>query len=147
MADNYSFGRYQVGLNHVGSYQASARPFVKSEIAVPASGASGATAVSVDFPSVTKFVTVRCDGDDAAGKDGSCIRVGFNGAGLGDTSDNFVRVYQSASFSADFRVTKVFLMSDTGDAQTATVIAGLTNIPEVHLSGNWAGQVGVGGTS
>ena len=95
MADNYSFGRYQVGLNHVGSYQASARPFVKSEIAVPASGASGATAVSVDFPSVTKFVTVRCDGDDAAGKDGSCIRVGFSGAGLGDVTNNFVRVYQS----------------------------------------------------
>ena len=145
---NYSFGKYQVGLNHVGSYQASARPFVKSQISVPASGASGATAVSVDFPSVTKFITVRNDGlDGAAASAGACIRVGFNSAGLGDTSNNYVEVYESASFSADFRVTKIYLMSDTSAASTATVIAGLTNIPEAHLSGNWAGETGVGGTA
>ena len=65
MTNPSPYFQYTVGLNNVGSYQASARPWIESAISVPVSGAV-ANAAEVNFPHVTKFVTIR---NDATGSD------------------------------------------------------------------------------
>tara|TARA_Y100000004_G_scaffold165421_1_gene196287 strand:- start:61 stop:480 length:420 start_codon:yes stop_codon:yes gene_type:complete len=139
MANPNPYFKYTVGLNNVGSYQASARPFVKSDISVPASGAiAGATELT--FPNVTKFVTIRNDATDASSE----IRVAFSRDGLDEPNRNFFTLAQSSSISLEYRVTRLYLMSGVGGyTSKATVIAGLTNIPSDHLTGSWAGLEGV----
>jgi len=136
-------GSYGVGFNNVGSYQASARPFVKSGIVVPHSGAIGA-AVEIKFPKVTKFVTVRNDGIDASA---SCdIRLAFASGGLSQhntANSNFITIAESASFSADFRVTRLYLLSGEAGTVNATVTAGLTQIDASSLPNSWEGLEGV----
>jgi hypothetical protein len=131
--------KYTAGLSNVGSYQASARPFVKNEIAVPFSG-SNDTAVEVTFPKVTKFVTIQ---NNSTGSGASNeMRIAFARDGIGP-NPNYIRLAPSASFSADFRVTKLYLMSNVLTACTATVIAGLTQIEASHLTDSWDGLTGV----
>lgn len=160
MPDNF---KYTAGLNHVGSYQASTRPFVLTEIVVPPSasnitfvdgtiqgGAEDGTAVEIAFPKVTKFITVRNDGADQSS---SCeMRLAFSTGGLDDQKNNYIVIADSASFSADFRVTRLYLMSHgqssgpgvaTNLAMTASVIAGLTNISAQHLTSSWDDVEGV----
>jgi len=154
MADNSTF-LYTAGLNHVGSYQASARPFVVSKIVVPPSasnltfvdgtiegGAAGGTAVEIAFPKVTKFVTIKNEGADQSSS--VEMRLAFSTGGLDDTKRNYIILAESASFSADFRVTRLYLMGNA-TALTASVIAGLTQIDASHLTSSWDDQVGVNG--
>ena len=139
-------GSYGVGFSNVGSYQSSARPWVKSGLTVPVSGASS-TALEISFPKVTKFVTIRNDGANASS---SCtMRVGFATSGLGDVANNYFTIAESSSFSADFRVTRLYLMSDAlggNGTMTATIIAGLTQINASHLTSSWEGSTGVSTT-
>ena len=143
MPSNFKYG---VGFNNVGSYQASAKPFIKTELTVPASSSDASTALEVAFPKVTKFITVRNDATSAAGE----IRLAFASGGLGSDKDggtsanNYIMIAQSASFSADFRVTKLYLMSDKNYTTSATVIAGLTQIDDARLPDSWKGDDGVG---
>tara|TARA_R110002020_G_scaffold16502_1_gene58191 strand:+ start:758 stop:1195 length:438 start_codon:yes stop_codon:yes gene_type:complete len=134
--------KYTAGLNHVGSYQASARPHVKTNLTVPLSGAI-TDALEVSFPKVTKFVTIRNDGHDNSA---SCdIRLAFASGGLhtSDAGYNYITIAESASFSADFRISRLYLLSaETGDVN-ATVVAGLTNIDSTHLSDSWEGLDGI----
>ena len=137
MPDNF---KYTAGLNHVGSYQVSSRPYVKSSLTAPLSGAVN-TALEVAFPKVTKFVTVRNDGANASS---SCdIRLAFATGGLDEANNNFITIAESASFSADFRVTRLYLMAGAGGTVQATVTAGLTNINARHLTSSWEGLSGV----
>jgi len=130
--------KYTAGLNHVGSYQASARPYVKTNLTVPVTGAM-ATSLAVTFPKVTKFVTIRNDGIAASA---SCnIKLAFATGGMDNS--NFISIAESASFSADFRVTRLYLMSDAAGQVNATVTAGLTNIDAFHLADSWQGNEGV----
>tara|TARA_R110002072_G_scaffold34721_2_gene103550 strand:+ start:4977 stop:5504 length:528 start_codon:yes stop_codon:yes gene_type:complete len=143
-----------VGLNHVGSYQASARPWVNSVIAVPASGAV-ATAKVITFPQVSKFFTIVNNGnDELATAVAATIKIAFSAEGLRDDAPdagavrNFIELQASQSFSADFRITKLYVMASGSDANThCSVIAGLTNIYAGHLSGSWAGEIGVDNTN
>ena len=131
MSENFI---YSVGLNHVGAYQVSGQPFLSSSITVPASSSAP---LEIKFDQVTKFVIIRNE-TDSAGE----IRVGFSSGGLAGT--NFVRLAVSESLSADYKVTSVFLRSNTGAEQSASIVAGLTNIPSERLSANWSGSNGVG---
>ena len=132
--------KYTAGLNHVGSYQASARPYVKTDLTAPLSGAVN-TALEVAFPKVTKFVTVRNDGANASS---SCdIRLAFATGGLDEANNNFITIAESASFSADFRVTRLYLMAGDEGTVQATVTAGLTNIDASHLTSSWEGNEGI----
>jgi hypothetical protein len=70
------------------------------------------------------------------------MRVGFSENGVKGT--NFFLLSASESFAADLKVTRVYLMSNNGTALTASVIAGLTNIPATELVNNWSGSLGVG---
>jgi len=138
--------KYTAGLHSVGNYQASSRPWVKNSLVVPASGAI-TTALEVSFPKVTKFVTIRNDG---APESSSCfIRVAFASGGLhtGDEYRNYFSIAESSSFSADFRVTRLYLLSEADAAgPTATVIAGMTQIEASHLTSSWEGSTGVSTT-
>ena len=131
MSENFI---YSVGLHNVGSYQVSGQPFLSSSITVPANSAEP---LEIKFDQVTKFVIIRNETDSAGD-----IRVGFSSGGLAGT--NFVRLAVSESLSADYKVTSVFLRSDTAAQQSASIVAGLTNIPSERLSSNWSGSNGVG---
>jgi hypothetical protein len=125
---------YSVGLQNVGSYQVSGQPFLSSSITVPANSAEP---LEIKFDQVTKFVIIRNETDSA-----DAIRVGFSSGVLAGT--NYVRLAVSESLSADYKVTSVFLRSDTAAQQSASIVAGLTNIPSGRLSANWSGSNGVG---
>ena len=125
---------YSVGLQNVGSYQVSGQPFLSSSITVPANTAEP---LEIQFQQVTKFVIIRNETDSAGD-----IRVGFSSGGL--AGNNYVRLAVSESLSADYKVTSVFLRSATGAEQSASIVAGLTNIPSERLSANWSGSNGVG---
>ena len=141
MANNNNANfKYTAGLNHVGSYQASARPWVGTKLMAPASGAI-ATALEVSFPKVTKFVTIRNDGSNAAA---SCdLRLAFATGGLDETYNNYITIAESSSFSADFRITRMYLLSAENHTISASVIAGLTNIDARHLTSSWENEPGV----
>jgi len=139
-------GSYGVGFNNVGSYQASARPFVKADIDVHMSSSATSDATVITFPKVTKFITVQNNSTSSANE----LRLAFASGGLGlkaeaGTANNYIKLAQSASFSADYRVTKIYLMGESAGC-TATVIAGLTQINASHLPNSWLGEDGVGGT-
>jgi len=172
-------GRLRSGLGAVGQYQLSGVPFASSSIVVEKNGSNKTEKVA--FPYVTRFVTVQ----NVTGAGG--LRVGFSNLGTQGTSnrgsdpgfDAARREYQEhtsnyyfvladgASYSADWRVTEIFLQGDGGTQCTASVIAGLTMIKQTipPLSGsrvgidagtnavlptappdshNWSGSVGVG---
>ena len=138
-------GSHGVGFNNVGSYQASAKPYIKTELVVPASSSDASTALEISFPKVTKFLTIRNDGTSSEE-----IRLAFASGGLGankvggTSGNNYIKIAQSASFSADFRVTKLYLMSEDAHTPNATVVAGLTQIDAARLPDSWKGDEGVG---
>ena len=141
------FGYPEPGFNHVGSYQTSARPFVTASCPVPASSSTMGAGTEITFPGVTKFIIVRNDelGDSQTS---STIRLAFASGGLHQPGYNYITIPASSSFSADFRVTKVWLMSDTSQETSASVIAGITTINAARVpSGSWEDTIGVDKTS
>jgi len=138
------FGYHEPGFNHVGSYQVSCRPFATASVEVPASGGIG-TALAIEFPGVTKFVIVRNEETDAIAD--SKIRLAFASGGMGDTF-NYITINPSSSFSADYRINKLYVMSDTSTQPKVSVIAGITTIKPARVpSGSWENTVGVDKTS
>ena len=126
---------YSAGFNNVGSYQASAEPWCSASLVCPALGSAP---TEVSFPQVTKFVVIKNDGAGA-------VRVGFSAIGVsGTVQNNYFTLAETGSFAADFRVTGLYLLSDSGVAGVASVIAGLTGIRSGHLPDNWSGSAGVG---
>ena len=129
---------YQSGLGSVGQYQASARPFLSSSIEILA---SGTPVVKVEFPTVTKFITIKNTGPAAS--DAASLRVGFSELGIAGT--NYFILENDESYSADWRVSAVYLRVDSGATNaTASVIAGETGISSIELRHNWTGSIGVG---
>ena len=138
------FGYHEPGFNHVGSYQVSCRPFATASVEVPASGGIG-TALAIEFPGVTKFVIVRNEETDTIAD--SKIRLAFASGGMGDTF-NYILINPSSSFSADYRINKLYVMSDTSTQPKISVIAGITTIkPARTPSNSWEDTVGVDKTS
>jgi len=134
---NYKYG---TGLRNVGSYQVSARPYLTSSLNVPA---SGNTPIEVSFDSVTRFVIITNTMDD--NDTNVPLRFGFSANGVSAVENNNYGILNNGeSFEAEFKVTAVYLMSDSVNECTASVIAGLTGISENHLANNWSGSVGVG---
>lgn len=134
------FGYHEPGFNHVGSYQVSCRPFASASVEVPASASD--TGLAIDFPGVTKFVIVR--NEEHEGIADSKVRLAFASGGLNDPNANYILINPSSSFSADYRVTKVYVMSDTSVQPKVSIIAGITNIKAARVpSGSWEDTVGV----
>lgn len=147
------------GLNNVGSYQVSGKPFVSGSCITPASGSS----LVVRFPSVTKWFQI----EPLSGSSSRSVRVAFSENGLyGKGGSNF-RLNASSSFCRplDMKISEVWLMSEDSATLTVDILAGLTSIPAartqtytsasvaglytvrgvVETGGpNWSGSVGVG---
>ena len=143
------FGRYNVGLHNVGSYQSSGKPFITG------STLSAINKVHmIEFPSVSKsFTVINTDTDDA-------IRVHFqSGSSLAATpitvpglageaaiaaaddviaGKHFITVDAGASLTFDTKCHKFYISSETADT-SYQVLAELTNIPTdrmYHLTGS-----------
>jgi len=133
---------YSVGLNNVGSYQASGMPFLTGAVA-PASGANNY--YQIDFPYTTKSITFINHG--SAGDE---IRVAFSRRGLHNPVRNYVLVDGSKELAMDVKAQSIFLMADDASTPNFSVYASLTNIDVGRVEGaspsgsNWSGSIGVG---
>ena len=132
MADQVYLPR--AGLNNVGSYQVSSIPYLTSTVAP----AFGSTPAEISFPTVTRFVTIK-NIDLTANRR---LRVGFSENGV--NNGNYFILTQYESFTADFKVTGIYLVSDEAFPISASVVAGLTGIDNTQLPTNWSGSAGVG---
>ena len=122
------FNFVKPGLNAVGQYQLSGIPFATSTLAI-----DSATATELEFPTVTKFVTVVNEHSGSSAK----LRVGFSAAGI--AGDNYFILDNGESYTGEFRLSSIFLRGDT-TATSASVIAGLTMIETNNLPSNWSGS-------
>lgn len=124
-----------VGVNHVGAYQVSGRPFATGSI-------NATNTVKVSFPKVTRWIYV-------VNHTSTHCRVGFSQAGVEGT--NYIRLSGETGNEAhqftqrlELKVSEIWL-SGSSDVD---VMAGLTNIETTTLSSsvgpNWSGSVGVG---
>ena len=131
---NYKYG---TGLQNVGSYQASGKPFAKGSI----NAIDTAVAEKVEFPTVTRWVYI-------VNNDGSRdCKVAFSALGLESPPNNFFTVKAgTASERLELKLTEVHL---TG-SNNVDVLAGLTGINRDRvnylsdLGTNWSGSAGVG---
>ena len=107
------------GIGSVGSYQMSGTPYAESNIVVPDNTGN---AVQVQFEYVTKFVTIRNTSNP-----GVAFRVGFSQSGV--AADNYFILDGGQSYNGEWRLQDLYLISDSGAASEACIIAGLTPIP------------------
>ena len=133
---------HQPGLSSVGSYQMSAIPFATSSLTVPVNSAAP---LKIQFPYVTKFVTVV---NENTGTNVN-MRVGFSVLGISGSGTNFFLLDNGESYTGEWRVEDIFLISNSTSQTSASVIAGLTPIPRgipsfVSTGNNWSGSAGVG---
>jgi hypothetical protein len=130
--------RTGVGVNHVGAYQVSGRPFATGSCMASSS-------LRVDLPKISRWVQI-INRDPL----NSC-QVGFSLHGVEGTEKNyFFTVPPPAPGGAtssevyELKISQVHLKG----AGTVDVVAGLTNIDTgslvTSLGGNWSGSVGVG---
>lgn len=135
--DNF---RYMNGLGHVPSFQTSARPFLSSSLNVPDNSQEP---LEISFDTVTKFIIVT---NTMSPSDPSRpLRFGFSANGTKGVEDNnYVVLENGETFEAEFKVSKVFLLSDSIHETSGSVVAGLTGISSSHLINNWSGSVGIG---
>jgi hypothetical protein len=124
---------HRPGLGNAASYQVSSIPFVSSSLAVPA---SGSTTLSIGFPQVTKYITITNL------TPATQMRLGFSDAGV--KGSNYFLITGSATFTADLKVTNIFLMSNNATPLSASLLAGLTHISSAELVNNWSGSRGIG---
>ena len=124
----------KAGPNFVPAYQMSGIPYATASIRIDSS-----TVTEVEFNTITKFVTVVNEHSGSSAK----LRVGFSSAGTANT--NHFILDNGESYTGEFRITSLYLLSDTASTQTsASIVAGLTGIQTKELPANWSGSVGVG---
>lgn len=132
--------RYSNGLGHVGSFQTSSRPFLSSSLNIPDNTSEP---LEIEFETVSRFVIVT---NTSLPSDPSRpMRFGFSANGVkGLEYNNYVVLENGETFEAEFKVSKVFLLSDSIHETSGSVVAGLTGIQSHLLKNNWSGSAGVG---
>jgi len=132
--------RYKPGLGHVGSFQTSARPFLTSSLNVPEVSSDP---LEINFETVTRFIVVTNTTNPADAS--RPIRFGFSENGVkGSVNNNYVVLENGETFEAEFKVSRIYLLSNVAYEGSASVVAGLTGIAGSHLENNWSGSSGVG---
>ena len=127
------------GIGYLPSYQASAIPFLSSSIEIPKNTSSP---IVIKFPYVTRNIIITNTYSDAQNIP---LRFGFSENGIkGTVNNNYAVLNNGESFEAEFRVSKVFLLSDSVFSTSGSVIAGLTDINSDLIYNNWSGSQGVG---
>ena len=121
------------GLNAVGQYQLSGIPYASASIVL-----SNSSVTEVEFPTITKFVTVVNEHSGSSAK----LRVGFSTLGV-STNNHYFTLDNGESYTGEFRVKSIFLSGDSAPS-TASVIAGLTMIEIENLTTNWSASDGTG---
>ena len=128
-----------VGINNVGSYQVSGRPFVSTQKVYSAD--------EVAFPMVSQWIQV-------INRSIHPVRVGYSQVGISG-SHHLVLSGASETFGGNpattgqlrVKVSGIWLYSPSGSAHV-DVVAGLTNIDRRYTAGrlgpNWSGSAGVG---
>ena len=141
MANNSPTMRWpaEVGINHVGAYEVSGRPFASGNIAC-------GDALKLEFPFVTRWITIV----NTTAHD---VRVGFSHNGV--SGSNYFTVQKKNSSGGGFagsqrlelKVSEIWLYSPAV-AGKVDVVAGLTSINKNKTSGStgpsWSGSIGVG---
>jgi len=128
------------GLGHAPAYQVASIPFLTSSLVVPD---NTSTPMELSFPFVTRSIVVT--NTTSQSQPSRPIRFGFSENGiLGVENNNYIVLDNGETFESDFRVSRVYLFSDTTFAGSASVVAGLTTIDTKHLLTNWSGSIGVG---
>jgi hypothetical protein len=132
----------QAGPNHVPSYQASGIPYVTSSVSGEVPQAANTKApVNINFPYVTKFVTVNNTGTND-------LRVAFTFSGsyapgevttenltlpAGHKRNYFIIKEQEAgsmqTVTFDVRCKSIFFLADNTGTTDFSLLAGLTTIP------------------
>jgi len=126
-----------VGINNVGSYQVSGRPYASTHTA--------GTAAEVAFPMVTQWFQIINRGANP-------VRVGFSQVGV--SGSNYFVVPNSGSVTGfgksdiyRMKVSGIWIYGNAG-ASAVDVVAGLTNIDRRYTAGrlgpSWSGSAGVG---
>tara|TARA_R100000664_G_scaffold32388_1_gene47213 strand:- start:1333 stop:1740 length:408 start_codon:yes stop_codon:yes gene_type:complete len=125
------------GVNHVGAYQVSGRPFATGSV-------NCSTATKIEFPTVTRWIYII--NNDNSSTD---CRVGFSQLGV-ESSNNFFSIGQppnngtNDTIRLELKVSEIFV-SGSDDID---VVAGLTSIDKARIStsagSSWSGSVGVG---
>ena len=154
------------GLNNVGSFQVSGRPYATGSVVAHISGTTDASAIVVRFPYVTKWVTIQPQHDMTHNRS---LRVAFSRNGLFGKGSNVkgppggynfnLNISSSLCGPHDLKVSELWFMSNDSTVYTFDVLAGLTNIPASRVSipedrtingtvetagPNWTGSLGVG---
>tara|TARA_R110002020_G_scaffold116043_1_gene266250 strand:- start:118 stop:588 length:471 start_codon:yes stop_codon:yes gene_type:complete len=141
------FGRYNVGLHNVGSYQSSGKPFITGS-----AHSAGDKVHMVEFPSVSKsFTVINTDSNNAirvhfqSGSAVSAITVpGLAGeATIANTDDviarkHFITILANSSMTMDTKCKQFYVSTESADT-SYQVFAELTNIPTdrmYHLTGS-----------
>ena len=120
------------GLNAVGQYQLSGIPYATASVVV-----SNTAVTEIEFPTITKFVTVVNEHSGSSAK----LRVGFSSAGT--ININHFILDNGESYTGEFRVSSIYLAGDSTPT-TASIIAGLTMIETENLPTNWSASDGTG---
>jgi len=140
MVEAVQFLKYRSGVSAVGQYQMSGIPYATASQAVPASSSAP---LKIEFPNVTKFVTVV---NEVTGTNAP-LRVGFSALGVtgsaGGGTDNFFLLDNGESYTGEWRVADIYMLGHAA-ATSASVIAGLTGVIRGELPLNWSGNLGVG---
>ena len=137
--------QYRSGLGNSAAYQVSGEPFATGAIAL--SALDGTPPVEINFPSVTKSITVLIP----SGAPGD-LRIGFSANGVsGSAASNYIILQPQATtgetsqVTLDAKVESIFLSGDAvSKGSTCYVYASLTSIPLGSITDNWSGSAGVG---
>ena len=131
------------GLGSVGSYQMGGIPYATASLTVPISSSSP---LKIQFPYVTKFVTVSNENTGTNVQ----MRVGFSINGVSGSGTNWFLLDNGESYTGEWRIEDLYLISNSTSQTSASIIAGLTFIPRgipafgASSGNNWSGSSGVG---
>lgn len=129
-----AFRTYGVGLNHVGSYQASGTPFLTSS--TPPQD-DGNTSLRIQFPNVTRRITFKSTSNKDLRIHFAPYQAGDDGyTGGADTNDNFFILGGAGSGSVvmDVKCKEVFISATAASATGQVYItAELTSIPTERM--------------
>jgi hypothetical protein len=103
----------QPGFNFTPAYQISGLPYALTGTA------TSAPAYHVQFPYVTKFITVKADGGS--------LKIGFTANGVAGT--NYFSISNNDTVTFEVRVKEMYI----DGAHTFHIIAGLTGIPTASI--------------
>lgn len=122
-----TFEKYSVGISNVGSYQVSGWPFITG------SAIADAAEHRIDFPMVTKSVTVIASGSIGSFTTGDALRVHFqttaSATGFAVSGHHYTTLdTHGAAITFDVKCKEIYL-SAVGSQVGYEIIAELTNIP------------------